>query len=69
MDSAVDAIITIDEVGNVESFNAGAESIFGFAAAEVVGQNVNMLMPAPDHTAHDGYLNAYEQTGIKTVIG
>ena len=69
VDSAVDAIITIDEVGNVESFNAGEESIFGFAAAEVVGQNVNMLMPAPDHTAHDGYLNAYEQTGIKTVVG
>jgi len=69
VDAAVDAIITIDERGTVESFNPAAERIFGFAADEVISQNVKMLMPAPYQDEHDGYISDHLRTGESTIIG
>ena len=69
LDTVIDPIITIDERGFVESFNPAAESVFEFRAAEVIGRNVNLLMPEPFHTAHDGYLARYLATGERRVIG
>src|SRR6476646_6643033 len=53
LDTAVDAIITIDERGRMESFNRAAQKLFGFAPSEVIGQNVKMLMPEPYQREHD----------------
>ena len=67
--SAVDAIITIDEPGRIESVNAAAERLFGYAASELVGANVSILMPNPERVEHEAYMARYCETGEKRVIG
>jgi len=69
VDTAVDAVITINERGVVESLNRAAEAMFGYPAAEVIGNNIAMLMPAPYRDEHDGYLARYLATGEQRVIG
>ena len=67
--TAVDGIITIDDRGIVESFNPAAERLFEYAADEVIGQNISMLMPSSYREEHDGYLARYLQTGEPHIIG
>jgi two-component system sensor kinase FixL len=69
LDTARDAIIGIDTTGRITLFNRGAEAVFGYAAAEVIGQNVTMLMPSPYREQHDGYLESYRETGVPKAIG
>ncbi|MEO6381491.1 MAG: PAS domain S-box protein, partial [Nitrobacter sp.] len=64
-----DAMIVIDERGRISSFSAAAERLFGYAEADVVGENVRMLMPDPDRGRHDSYLSDYLATGERKVIG
>ncbi len=64
-----DAMIVIDDKGAIISFSTAAEQVFGYAASEIVGSNVSVLMPPPDRDAHDQYLDAYFRTGLRRVIG
>src|SRR4051812_42359819 len=51
-----DAMVVIDPMGIILSFSAAAERMFGYSEADVLGENVDMLMPSPDRERHDGYL-------------
>ncbi|MCU7375177.1 EAL domain-containing protein [Paucibacter sp. O1-1] len=69
LDNVLEAIITTDSRGLMTSINRATTRIFGYAAAEVIGRNVSMLMPAPDRLQHDGYITRYESTRDARVIG
>ncbi|MEO0973367.1 MAG: PAS domain S-box protein [Pseudomonadota bacterium] len=67
--AAVDAIIVIDERGDIEEFNAAAVRMFGYTVEEVIGRNVSMLMASHDATRHDQYMSNYAATGQARIIG
>ncbi|HXX03782.1 MAG TPA: PAS domain S-box protein, partial [Xanthobacteraceae bacterium] len=69
LDSVPDAMIVIDAHGTMQSFSSAAERLFGYAAAEVLGKNVKMLMPTPYRESHDGYIHRYLSTGERRIIG
>ncbi len=68
-DTAAEAIITINTHGQIESANRAAERMFGWSAEELLGRNVNMLMPSPDAEQHDDYILRYLGTRQARVIG
>jgi PAS domain S-box-containing protein len=69
LQSAVDAIISIDAAGTIESVNPATEKLFGYSAAELIGENVKLLMPEPYRSQHDSYIRQYRHTGKRKIIG
>jgi PAS domain S-box-containing protein len=69
LDNVVDAIITINESGSIESWSKGAQRLFGYEAEEVMRRNIRMLMPEPHRSAHDGYIRHYIETGERRIMG
>ncbi|MDH1444016.1 PAS domain S-box protein [Pseudomonas sp. GD03721] len=69
LDNVIDAIVTIDESGLIETFNPAAERIFGYGKADVVGQNVKLLMPERYREQHDSFLFAYRESGVPRILG
>lgn len=69
LDNVYEAIITISQTGHIRKFNKAAESIFGYAASEVLGKKVNILMPRAHAEQHDGYISNYLETGTPNIIG
>ncbi|MFQ5737642.1 MAG: PAS domain S-box protein [Acidobacteriota bacterium] len=69
VETAVDGIVTIDPRGIIRSFNPAACRIFGYAADEVIGRNVGILMTEPDRSRHDQYISNYLTTREAKIIG
>lgn len=69
LNTATDAIITIDRKGVIEAVNPSTERMFGFAREELIGQNIRMLMPAPYGDQHDDHIARYCRTGERRIIG
>ena len=67
--TAAEGIITLDRKGRIESFNQAAENMFGYSADEVMGRDVNVLMPEPYRRAHTGYVERYTETGEGSIFG
>jgi PAS domain S-box-containing protein len=68
-DTAADGIVTIDERGVVQSWNAAAAAIFGYPPEEMIGHNVSRIMPSPERERHDEHLRRYLATRVPNVIG
>lgn len=69
LETAKDAIITINDRGLIQSCNRAGCQMFGYAPDELIGRNIRMLMPSPYQENHDGYLESYLKTGVTKVIG
>jgi two-component system sensor kinase FixL len=69
MEAAVDAIIVIDHHGRIQAVNESCRRIFGYRSDELLGNNVSMLMPEPDRSAHDAHIAGYLATGKAAIIG
>ncbi len=69
IETIVDGVIIIDGQGSIRLYNPACQRIFGYSEGEVLGHNVKLLMPAPYHQEHDGYLEHYRRTGERRIIG
>lgn len=69
LQSMVDGMVTIDATGRILHVNNAVSRMFGFDARELIGANVRVLMPEPDRSAHDGYLQHYMATGESRILG
>jgi PAS domain S-box-containing protein len=69
LNTAADAIITIDRRGIIDHVNPATVKMFGFTPDELIGHNVSMLMPPPYGDEHDDYIKRYRETGEARIIG
>ncbi len=69
LDAAIATIIIIDHRGRIELVNHAGERLFGYSEEELLGKNINMLMPQPYRDEHDGYLERYQRTHEPRIIG
>jgi PAS domain S-box-containing protein len=69
LDTATDALITIDSAGLIQSFNLRAQAMFGYSAGEVLGHNLTILMPPSYREAHERGLSHYLATGVRKMMG
>ena len=69
IDSAVDGIVVIDAHGRIEASIRRPSACSAITADEVLGHNVDMLMPSPYREEHDTYLSRYLATGRAKIIG
>ncbi|WP_158969118.1 PAS domain-containing sensor histidine kinase [Paraglaciecola sp. L3A3] len=67
--SVVEAVITIDQKGLIQSFNDAAEKMFGYTVDEIKNKNINLLMPQEYASKHDDYLSNYLKTNKSAIIG
>lgn len=69
LDYAVEAIVTVDEQGVIENFNPAAEKLFGYSAAEAIGQGISLIMPLAARKAHDEYFKRHAITLLSRMLG
>lgn len=69
LQTAVEGMIIMDQRGRIDLMNPAALRLFGYEEGELFGKNIKVLMPEPDHSYHDTYLQRYKETGRRNIIG
>lgn len=69
MDNVKEGILTVDEQGNIESFNKGAEIMFGISADEILGQKAHRLIPESYYQEYASSIQIYQQTRKSGIFG
>ena len=69
LNTAADAIITIDEQGVIQTANPASEQLFGYPLSELIGGNIAQLMPTTYAKQHDTNVKNYITTGVRKIIG
>lgn len=69
LSSMVDAVITIDERGIIQTVNKATLDTFEYERSELIGNNINMLMSGENRRKHDGYLQNYVDGGPPKIVG
>jgi PAS domain S-box-containing protein len=69
LEATFDAVVIMDDRGRIQAFNASAEAMFGYRAADAIGRNVSMLMTAIDRLEHDTHLKRYSDGGEPRILG
>ena len=69
LNTASDAIITIDQRGIIEGVNAATGQMFGFTSEELIGKHIRLLMPPPFSDEDNDYVARYIETGEARIIG
>ncbi len=63
------SVVIIDANMKITYINKYVEKIFGYSEEELIGENVNILMPSPDHENHDSYVRNYQRTRKAKIMG
>lgn len=61
VDTAVEAVLTIDERGAIETLNQAAQNMFGYHADDIQGCNIRQLINAADLETYNQYITAYKR--------
>jgi len=69
LQTAADAVVTIDDGKNVIFWNDAAEKIWGYSAKETIGKNIKHFVPSEHQKTHDGYVDANLKTGVDKIVG
>ena len=64
INSAMDAIITVNEDQRIILFNKAAENMFGCTALEAIGGSINRFIPARHRAAHEEHIRRFGATGV-----
>ena len=66
--SVPEAIVVADSKGQIVQCNDATAAIFGYSMEALMGQRINLLMPAAENEQHDQYMQAYLTTGRKKLM-
>ena len=69
LEQSIDSVVVIDSQNRVIVFNDAAESLWGYTRDQVMGKNVNFLVPQLIQASHDSYIEANRRSGINKIVG
>ena len=69
LEQAIDAVVIIDTKNRVTFYNAAAEALWGYPADEVLGRNVNMLVPPAHRAGHDALVERHRTSQVDRIVG